>query len=289
MPSNQGAPDEARAADPGGRVDPVSLLRQPPEVPGLRQHVQREGRHRGPLRRRVDAAAADASRASPLRRRHGRRDRPLARAPDGAPPLPDRARARGGEGDQPRGRPPGVGEDAGPLRRAPPHGARRHEPVLRRRARAPAERPGEGRDAELAGGAPRRRIRARARRADRGARAHPRFRLGDEPESGDRQSGAAAAVGPGALPPRPRVPARRRHRPGPTARHVVRLRARVATVAGAHGRRVQGREDPGAADPEPGARAAASWRSSHGVAIRAPRSSSGSGPARGRSPSTGTP
>ena len=117
----------------------------------------------------------------------------------------------------------------------------------------------------------------------------PRLASGWEtkPEPRDRQPDPAAALGARALPPRPRVPARRRNRAPPAARRLVRLRPRVATVAREDGRRVQGREDPRAVGPQPGARRPPPHRSSPGAAIRPPRSSSGSG--RARMPFTGRP
>ena len=122
------------------RVASIPLLRQPPEVPDLRQHLQREGGRRQARGARAGAAAPDAAGAAAVRRRHGRRDRALADDAHDPPAVPDRAAAGRREGDQPRGRAPRPREDARPLLRARQHGARDHEPELRQRAVAGAAR-----------------------------------------------------------------------------------------------------------------------------------------------------
>ena len=203
--------------------------------------------------------------------------------------FPTVPRAGRREGDQPRGRSPRAREDARPVRRASAHGPRRHEPLLRRRARAPAERPG-----------------AAARLnwqevALEGASAHelgeqiealgPLLapRLGDEAEPGDRQPDLRAAVGARALPPRPRVPAPRRD-PRLRASHAASYdfvlasqpwRARMAATF-----KAEKILAPLARSLAPGGRLLAiqSLRARPGRS----RSCSGSGPTRTRSRSTAT-
>ena len=116
---------------------PFPLLRQPPEVPGVRQHLQREAEGRRP---RAPTSCAQIRPTPPalrhLRRRHGRRDGARAAHAQRARLVPDGAAARGRQGDQPRGRAPRAREDGGPLSRASDHRARGHQPALRRRAGA---------------------------------------------------------------------------------------------------------------------------------------------------------
>ena len=175
-----------------------------------------------------------------------------------APLFPDRAAARGGQGDQPRGRAAGAGEDAGPVLRASGDGARDHQPQLRRSAAPDAARRAGRRGAQLAGGA--------ARPATPPTSTPSRSRSSADAAHGwetkpSPKTGNPTYVRPSVLvdlPRGPRVPARRGD-PQARAQPFERLRpgARLAALARAHVRRVQGAEGPGAAGAQPRARRAA--------------------------------
>ena len=132
-----GAPRPARgrcAQKAAGKQFP--LLRQPPEVPAVRQHLQREGRGRArasasssasihprpPAVRVFDAGMGDGT---VLDARHAR----------DAPALPDGAVLHRRQGDQPRGRAPLAAQDGRPLLRASGHRAGGHQHVLHARRR----------------------------------------------------------------------------------------------------------------------------------------------------------
>ncbi len=214
---------------PGGqrhRLPAVPVLRQSPEVPGLRQHLQREVRRGAPGRPRARDAASDAPRLPPVRCRHGRRHR--ARAADAPRPCaaPHRAAAGGGQGDQPRGRAARPREDARPLRRTSGHRAGADEPQLRRGAAPAAARRAGRRGIQLAGSAPHRHVVARLRRADRGAAFDAGLRLADASFGQDRQSRLRPPDGARDLSRRSQVPARRRDPEAGSHRRELRLHPR---------------------------------------------------------------
>ena len=90
----------------GRAVAQLPLLRQPPEVPAVRQHLQREGGGGAPRRHGARPPPSRAAGGARVRRRHGRRHRAHARHARDAPALPDAAVLRRRQGDQPRGRAP---------------------------------------------------------------------------------------------------------------------------------------------------------------------------------------
>ncbi len=104
------------------------FLRQPAEVPAVRQHLRREGKG-GAARRHGTRAHPPAPAGDPrVRRRHGRRHRADARDARNAPALPDAAVLLRRQGDQPRGRAAVARQDARPLLRASGdrHGGHQH-------------------------------------------------------------------------------------------------------------------------------------------------------------------
>ena len=220
----------------------VPVLRQPAEVPGVRQHLQREGGRRRSARRRssdalrprppalriFDAGMGDATVLSRLMRAV-HRDFPTV-------PL-----LAVGEGDQPRGRAARAREDARPLLRAPAHGARDHEPELQGRAEADAA-PIPEKAAALNWQEVRLTGTSSAEFEEQIEALGPSLAYGWEtkPHPDDRQPDVRASVGPRALPRGPRVPARRRHPHARPVRRALRLHPRLAAVARAHVARVQG-------------------------------------------------
>ena len=84
----------------------LPLLRQPPEVPAVRQHLQREGGGGAPRRHGARAPPSRAAGGARVRRRHGRRHRAHPRDARDAPALSDAAVLLRRQGDQPRGRAP---------------------------------------------------------------------------------------------------------------------------------------------------------------------------------------
>ena len=192
------------------RHDAVSLLRQPPEIPGVRQHLQREAESRRP-RARTSCGRSDPTPPAlrHLRRRHGRRDGARATHAQRACHLARGSTAGRRQGNQPRRRAPRAREDGGSLPRASDDSPGGHEPAL---PDAPALRPRSQlmlaqlnwQVVRLDGDS----SYDYARQID-GLAIRARLRLGDAPERNHRQPGVRAAFGPGDLSRRPRLPARR--------------------------------------------------------------------------------
>ena len=100
------APGDEAGRRRGRALAQLPLLRQPPEVPAVRQHLQREGGGGAPRRHGARPPPSRAAGGARVRRRHGRRHRADPRHARDAPPLPDAAVLRRRQGDQPRGRAP---------------------------------------------------------------------------------------------------------------------------------------------------------------------------------------
>ena len=105
-------------------------------------------------------------RGARLRRRRRRRHRAHARDARDAQPLPDDAVLHRRQGDQPRGRAAGAGEDARPVLRAPGDGAGDDQPLLPRGAVARPRLRYRGDQPRLARGRAHRHDRPRVRGAD---------------------------------------------------------------------------------------------------------------------------
>ena len=124
------------------RQHAVPLLRQSPEVPGVRQHLQREAEGRRPRRGRAARDPPDPAGAAAVRCRHGRRHGARAPHAQRACLVAGGAATGGRQGNQPRRRAPRAREDGRSLPRASDHGAGGHQPAIRRRAGAAAARRG---------------------------------------------------------------------------------------------------------------------------------------------------
>ena len=124
----------------GGRsAAQLPLLRQPAEVPAVRQHLLRKMGGGAPRLARACQHPSAPAGAAPVRRRRRRRHRAAARDARDARPLPAHAVLRRRQGDQPRGRAPRHAEDVGPLHRASGDRAGADQPRLCRRALARGE------------------------------------------------------------------------------------------------------------------------------------------------------
>ena len=196
----------------------LPLLRQPPEVPVVRHHLQREGNHRAARRHGARAHPPHAARGAPVRRRHGRRHGADTRDARDAPPAAQHAVLPGGQGDQPRGRAHVARQDGRPLLRAPGHRADRHQPVLHRGAMAGAEVVVGGDVAGVARARDDRHHLARVQRADPCARAVPGAALAGPPQPEDRQSDLRPPGGAGAVPRRHALSDARHH---PSSKRVL--------------------------------------------------------------------
>ena len=286
VPAPVGAGRAAADAERPGAQLP--LLRQPAEIPAVREYLQREAHHRQPG---GDGAGPPASRPAGrahLRRRHGRRHGADAGDARDASPAAHPAVLRGGQGDQPGGRAPLARQDGRPLPRASGDRAGGHQHVLHRGAVADAEGALGRHLAGVARGGAGRHHGGRVLRADRGAGAVPRPELAGAAQPEDRQPRVRAAGGAGDLPRRLPLPARRCHpTTGPGARR-LRPRDRLAALSRPGPRRVQGLQGHHAPDTGRCAPAGACSASTRAGAIRGWRSCRRSGPRRTRSRPTGT-
>ena len=205
-----------------------------------------------------------------------------------ARPLSAHAVLRGRQGDQPRGRPPHLAEDGGPLPRASADRAGAHQPRLCGCALARGEVAERRLQHGVARAAARRLDRAQVRIPDHGSGTVPRRELEGRRQRQDRQPGLRAPGRAGDLSRRPQVPARPDH---PQARrHGRELRShhRVAALSGARLGRLQGEARDRAARARARARAGGCSRSIPTGTIPAWRSSRRSGRATIRSPPTAT-
>ena len=175
-PADGGTPEHhGRAATTSRgerREGRLPLLRQPPEVPAIRQHVQREV---GGLRARRDGARPGpppAAGAPGVRRRHGRRHRAQRGHAEHAPALPDDAVLRRRQGNLGGGCAPLPGENARPVVRASGDGAGGHQHALLGGTVASAPLDAGGGHAELDRDPACGQHLPRVPRADRGASAH---------------------------------------------------------------------------------------------------------------------
>ena len=287
------APRPAGSAEPQpeGQDSPqnrLPILRQPPEVPRLRQHLLGEMGGRRPRRDGARPRSSPAAGAPGVRRRHGGWHRAHRRDAPDAPALPHAAVLYRRQGDQPGGRAPRAGADAGPVLRASSDGSRADQPLLHRGALADAALDGGRGGAQLDRGRPRRRFLARVPRADHRPPAPARRDLAGPPLGEDGQPALCAPFGAGGLSRGPQVPAR----PGdPAARRGkggLRPGHRLAALPRADAGLVQGAEGARAARPQPRARRAAAGDPFAGAAIPGSKSSARCGRARTRSPPIGT-
>ena len=228
---------------PAGRARSAAqlpLLRQPAEVPAVRQHLQRKVGGRQPGRARARQHPSAPAGAARVRRRRGRRHRAAAGDARHARPLSAHAVLRRRQGDQPRGRAPRLAEDVGPLLRASGDRAGADQSRLCRRAVARGQVALRRLQHGLARSAADRRFRLSLRAADHRSGAVPVAELEGRGQPEDRQSGLRAAGGAGALSRGPQVPARPDH---PAARRhgrQLRSRHRLAALPRARLARLQG-------------------------------------------------
>ena len=172
-----------------GRALPqLPLLRQPPEVPAVRQHLLGEGGGGAPRRHGARPPSSRAAGGEAVRRRHGRRHGADPGHARDAPAPADAAVLRRRQGDQPGGCAPLPRQDGRPLPRAPRDRAGRHQHVLHRGAVADAEGASAATSLVWHEVGAHRQYGGRVQRADRGARAVPRQGLAGPPFAQDRQS-----------------------------------------------------------------------------------------------------
>ena len=126
-------------AAPGRPAAQFPLLRQPAEISAVRQHLLGEMGGGEPRRARARQHPSAPAGGARVRRRRRRRLGADARDALDARPLPAHAVLRGRQGDQPRGHPPHLAEDGGPLLRASADRAGAHQPRLCGRAVARGE------------------------------------------------------------------------------------------------------------------------------------------------------
>ena len=245
-------------AEPPGHHHPqLPLLRQPAEIPAVRHHLRREVGHCPTRRHGAGEHPPAAAGVAAVRCRHGRRHRAGAHHAGDAQPLPHHAVLHRRQGDQPRGRAPGAGEDARPAVRASGDRAGDDQHVLFRGAVAEAELGQRRHQPGLARAVADREHGARVRNADHRSRPVPRRELARPGEPQQRQPGVRKAGGAGDLsrgpqvPARPGAPAPRLHRGG------IRSGDRLAALSRARAAGVQGAPRGGAAGARAGAGRAA--------------------------------
>ena len=234
----------------------LPLLRQPAEIPAVRQHLQRKVGGGQPGRARARQHPPAPAGAAGVRRRRRRRHRAAPGDARDARPLSAHAVLRRRQGDQPRGRPPHHAEDVGPLLRASGDRAGADQSRLRRRAVAGGQVALRRLEHGLARGAAGRQFRLPLRAADHRSGAVPVAELEGRRQRQDRQSGLRAAGRAGALSRGPQVPARPDH---PAAgRHGRQLRPgdRLAALPRARVARLQGQARDRAARASRSGRAA---------------------------------